>query len=160
MILPAAVLKEAVSNTLDKKQLKKGKKKILSINEVFDDYLSKFHFIYFQKVCENIVKSPIDIINNSYTNQVSTYMKFEDQIEEILFMFKDDPQSNYQKSLDLMINNLQLEKEMKLMQLSVEINHSLSKLSQNHDMFDLHKETNFNDITGDLVKSLYNILNN
>jgi len=159
MILPSAVLKETAAN-LDKKQIKKGKKKILSINEVFDDYLSKFHFIYFQKVCENIVKIPIDTINDSYTKQISSYMKFQDQIEEILFMFKDDPQSDYLKSLDLMINDLQLKKEKNLMQITIDTNHTISKISEKHEIFELNKDTNFNDIIGNLVKSLYNILNN
>jgi len=149
-----------MGSTTDKKLLKKGKKRIQSINEVFEEYMTKFHFIYFQKVCENIIKSSMDIINENNKLQIKNYMKLEDQVEELLYMFNDDPETNYQKSLELMINNLKLEIDKKYLQIAIDTKHKLSGIIGHRDLFGFQEENNFIDSTDTLVKSLFKVFNN
>jgi len=147
------------TSTKDKKQLKKGKKKILSISEIFDEYMNKFHFIYFQKVCENIIKTSMGIINKSYQSQVQSYVKVGDQIEELNLMFNDDPEAHYQKSLELMINNLRLEIDKTYLQISIETKQELSNVIVHHDSFNFQRETNFIEITDALIQGLLKVFN-
>jgi len=161
LVMPA--ITNSSKNLLEKerKQIKKGwKKKICSINQVFDDYLNKLHFIYFQKVCENICKNSMDIIHASYNKQLNSYLKIDDQIEELLIMSKDDPNSGYSKSIDLMINNLHLEQEKKNFQISVQAKQDINSIIQKCELFELHDDSKINEVTDNLVKGLYNILNN
>jgi hypothetical protein len=151
----------------DKKQIKKGKKKALSITQVFEDFLKKFHCIYFKGVSEFICNSAIDVINKDYIARIAMHFKIQDQIEELLYLYNEDPSnfsltidSNYQKSIDLMINQLELERENNLIEFSTEKQQKLSKITAKNESFGFEQSKSFSEITEDLIRSLINIFNN
>jgi len=72
------------------KLLKKCRKKIISINQVFDFFLGKLRKIYFKYVCEELCSLIIKIVNKYYIDRINNYIKIEDEIEDLIHLDNED----------------------------------------------------------------------
>ena len=71
-------------------KLIKYKKKTLTVNEVFEDFTNKFHYVYFKKLCFEFYQIAVVHLNDQYQNKKEAYIKFEDQIQELDIMFSEE----------------------------------------------------------------------
>jgi len=67
------------------------KKKVDSINDVFDYFLCKFHNIYFTAVCHYNYNCSLTIINNSFIDKIKCNFKMQNEIDQLNFLCYDDP---------------------------------------------------------------------
>jgi hypothetical protein len=72
------------------KLLKKCRKKIISINQVFDLFLGKLRKIYFKYVCEERCGVINKIFNKYYIDRINNYIKVEDEIEDLIHIDNED----------------------------------------------------------------------
>jgi hypothetical protein len=70
-------------------KLSKTKKSTLAVSEVFDDYLDKFHYIFFKNVGNTLAEYTIAQYNSNYTNKVNIYKQTEDKVKELEFLKMD-----------------------------------------------------------------------
>ena len=70
-------------------KIKKYKKINLTVNEIFEDFTNKFHYIYFQNICDQFRTNTVSILNENYHSKLEEYFKYEDDIEELYLMLND-----------------------------------------------------------------------
>ncbi len=70
-------------------KLSKMKKTTLAVSEVFDDYLDKFHYIFFKNVGNTLAEYIIVQYNLNYVNKVNIYKQTEDKVKELEFLKLD-----------------------------------------------------------------------
>jgi len=137
-------------------KLNKFKKKTLTINEVFEDFSSKYHYIYFLNLCDTYFKSATLHLNEAYQKKKENFFAFEDQIEELNFMFADEEVNDQYL---LMIDDLKDKRDRNQLPIENELKTKIGNLSK---LFELSNNTQFQEkfagIIDDLINNLINIL--
>jgi len=118
--------------------------KVKPINDVFLNFLHKFHVLFIERIFENSFNEGLSIVNRSFDVNVNLYKKTEDYIKEMELTFGDDLKDIYQKSVNLMIDTVILEKEKEELK-----NHLLLK----KELTDLYKKMHITHKFGDQILS-------
>ncbi len=139
------------------------KRKSLSVNEIFEDFTNKFHYIFFQNLCEKFFKNSVTLLNENYIQKKEKYFKYEDQIKELKIMSADSGKvlltlDNYNDQFILMINELQSQRKLSLGELELDLKSDIQglfkflELAQNNEF-----QEKLSDIIDDLINNVMNI---
>jgi len=135
---------------------KKGRK-LLSLNQEFDKYLSSLHDFYMDKFFEIIYNKALNTIKEYFKNKFELYLKYEDQVKEFDYVFGDDFKSSYNKSIELMVNNLLLEREKDFLSLLNETNNKLKVYFDKNLKLDINYSEEIGNCGEILINNLINI---
>lgn len=139
------------------------KRKSLSVNEIFEDFTNKFHYIFFQTLCDNFFKNSVTLLNENYIQKKEKYFKYEDQIKELKIMSADSGKllltlDNYNDQFVLMISELQSQRKLSLGELELDLKSDIKglfkflELAQNNEF-----QERLSDIIDDLINNVMNI---
>jgi len=81
-------------------------KNIKSLNNIFEEYLSTLEKSFFKIVVEKEFKENYKLIDQCFKEKLDNYYKHEDDVKEMELTFNEDLRDFYQRSIDLMINNI------------------------------------------------------
>jgi len=136
----------------------KSQVKIKPINNVFNRFLNNFHFQFLDQIFENCFRNALEIVNNGFQERTALYLKTEDYVKELELTFGDELKDTYHKSVSLMCENVNLERENEEFMIKATLKRELQKLNNPSYLNNLNYDSVLNRITLDLAENLFKLI--
>jgi len=136
-------------------------KNIKSLNNIFEEYLSTLEKSFFKIVVEKEFKENYKLIDQCFKEKLDNYYKHEDDVKEMELTFNEDLRDFYQRSIDLMINNIYINRDTEQILIQNNLKNKLKNINKSYisNIEEFINNTSIIDNSNNLIQKLIDLFN-